>query len=930
MATNPLSTPTSSAGYVGSPLPSGYSSSTPAIGVPFSYGPASYAPSPSAAQPATAPDISVPAPRQASSSVITAAPAVARVNAIQGNVNALSSAVKTQAAANRVQSPAPTPAQFANDALTSQANVGGSVQDMLARAAASGSQAPAAAPSVAPTPASVSPSASPAAGLSYWDPVKGAYVQGDIDRDRPWEKYGLGSKQAYYAIDPATLRAMAGGQAVPGIATGTSSASGAATVSPAAAASVAAPSVPSQTAAPDRYQGELDRLNKESDNLNAKYMADLERLRTGTIPLSESQQGQLDSIKAQFDQMVQEQKSYNESYTNLIERAGASSGRNKYAPTIALGEVKQSVDAGLAKIRDINAKALQTMYDVKTAMQQENWKAMDAAYARLDKHLLDRKNEITAMQDKIAAAAERAAAANRQMKQDMIAYSKDTAPGIAEGLAYADSKGNVVRPTEDQIQEAARKSGIDAGLLRASVEKRVSDIREEQKKKADEEAKQFSKDQADLLKAAASNSAPPSVIRAIRDAKDYASAIQAGGDYLATATGIVGEYNRYARDEKAAGKKPVSFHEYQTEDANRKVLASQVANAQGLTPAQSSTLLTITNKYQSDGIIKAGMQAEQSKRIADTVIANPENAAQQIIALYQFVKNLDQNSAVREGEVGLAMQAQSLIANWQTRIAGVFEGRPVDPEVAKGLAQAVKGLADETIATSGKWESNYRSQARSLTVGGAFDEYLQTAKSMGTAAETIRSAQAALDGFYKAHPEKRDYITKLSEDPKGYSDADILQILGVEGFPNVSGDTNAAAPVRTSAGTEVPPARASAAIKSVKENGEWGGQCGAFVHSIVSDWPYGLNGIGQKESVINVPKGSVPKVGDVVIQRIGGKYGHVAVVNAVDPVTGQITLTESNYYDKTKPETVTNTRGLSIHDPTISGYFRGKIHDQLT
>lgn len=114
----------------------------------------------------------------------------------------------------------------------------------------------------------------------------------------------------------------------------------------------------------------------------------------------------------------------------------------------------------------------------------------------------------------------------------------------------------------------------------------------------------------------------------------------------------------------------------------------------------------------------------------------------------------------------------------------------------------------------------------------------------------------------------------------------------------------------------------SSSIKSVKQDGQWGGQCGEFIHNIVPNYPYGLNGINQKEAIINVPKGSVPQVGDVVIQRVAGSTGHVAVVNSVDPMTGKITLTESNWNNDEK---VKNTRQMSINSPTISGYFRGSL-----
>lgn len=111
-----------------------------------------------------------------------------------------------------------------------------------------------------------------------------------------------------------------------------------------------------------------------------------------------------------------------------------------------------------------------------------------------------------------------------------------------------------------------------------------------------------------------------------------------------------------------------------------------------------------------------------------------------------------------------------------------------------------------------------------------------------------------------------------------------------------------------------------------------GGQCGAFVHSLVDGYPKGLNKIEEKKTAMNVPKGSIPRVGDVVIQDVNTEFGHVAVVNWVGPgANGEtiVRLTESNYNSKTKPEKVSHTRPLSINDPSIAGYFRGTLRPGL-
>jgi hypothetical protein len=109
----------------------------------------------------------------------------------------------------------------------------------------------------------------------------------------------------------------------------------------------------------------------------------------------------------------------------------------------------------------------------------------------------------------------------------------------------------------------------------------------------------------------------------------------------------------------------------------------------------------------------------------------------------------------------------------------------------------------------------------------------------------------------------------------------------------------------------------------------WGGQCGEFVHNLVSNYPYGAHSIAEKKALKNVDKTEMPRVGDVVIQDVNTDYGHVAVVNWVGQgANGEplMTLTESNYGNK---ELVTHTRPLSTTDSTIYGYFRGTLKPGL-
>jgi hypothetical protein len=187
-------------------------------------------------------------------------------------------------------------------------------------------------------------------------------------------------------------------------------------------------------------------------------------------------------------------------------------------------------------------------------------------------------------------------------------------------------------------------------------------------------------------------------------------------------TGTIGEYNYYAEQEKAAGRTPLSFNEYQTLDANRKAQAA--ASANGLTTSESNRLMGITNKYQADTIVNNGNNALLAEEIANQAIANPGSAGNQLSLLYTLIKNLDPNSAVREGELALAQSTQSYLGKYQTQLDRISQGKIISEEATKELANATKNLAKQWKEAAQRREKQYQAQSNVLGVGNAFTDYL--------------------------------------------------------------------------------------------------------------------------------------------------------------------------------------------------------------
>ena len=251
-----------------------------------------------------------------------------------------------------------------------------------------------------------------------------------------------------------------------------------------------------------------------------------------------------------------------------------------------------------------------------------------------------------------------------------------------------------------------------------------------------------------------------------------------------TQTGIVGEYEYYKKQEETAGRTPKSFSEYQNEDANRKALASSVANVNGLTTQQSKLLSGITNKYQADSLVQALDKGKGLETIADQVLANPNSATNQLKSLYALVKNLDPDSAVREGEIGLANKANSYFQNLATSFKRLTEGQIIAPETAKEMANATKDLVKAWEAAKNAREARYKAQSDTLGVGKAFGDYLSASSKY----LDMPSPQSLTD-FLQSKPELKNKAKEILTNDPNLTDEDLMQILS---FNQVGGDTDQA------------------------------------------------------------------------------------------------------------------------------------------
>jgi len=170
----------------------------------------------------------------------------------------------------------------------------------------------------------------------------------------------------------------------------------------------------------DTVNGEKMLSNSYVDQLNAQdaksqgyledYIEKSSQIMNGSFPLSPDQQAEVNSITQQYQNMISEQRSVNQSYQNGLTMAGVSSGRSMYAPEIELGNINAAISAGVAKISALNADMLSSIAEAKSAIKSDNMDLLNSTYEHISDVMAQRRDTLKethkATQEAITAAKE--------------------------------------------------------------------------------------------------------------------------------------------------------------------------------------------------------------------------------------------------------------------------------------------------------------------------------------------------------------------------------------------------------------------------------------------------------------------------------------------------------------------------------------------
>jgi len=286
---------------------------------------------------------------------------------------------------------------------------------------------------------------------------------------------------------------------------------------------------------------------------------------------------------------------------------------------------------------------------------------------------------------------------NQKTQQEIVEKNLDT---YASGFIEFDDLGNVTTADPADVERFAQESGIPYEQIVGAIRNKAYELG----KMSQEDRKR----ELDILNA--QRNLIPTMYQ------DYDEAVRRGEWSPEMGTAL-----DYAAAKEAAGENPLDLEKKRLEILK---LQKDISSTE-MNPRETQNFLAISNKFQADSIMQAGNKGAAAIEIANDVIKNPGSAGNQLKILYTLVKNLDPDSAVREGELSLASQTQSYFDKFKTSFDRLSKGKLLSETATKELAEATKDLAQNWFDAAERREKQYVSQANVAGVGEAFDEYLK-------------------------------------------------------------------------------------------------------------------------------------------------------------------------------------------------------------
>lgn len=181
----------------------------------------------------------------------------------------------------------------------------------------------------------------------------------------------------------------------------------------------------------------------------------------------------INGIKAEYDGLVKEQELANKAYEGGVTVEGMVSGRARYAPNIAMGDIQAAVSTGISKISALQAKKQSLIAEAEMARDEKNFTLLDkkmSAYRDLIKEERAAAQETFENTMKLSQEARQQAQEERNLAKDQIDQSATIAEGVASNYDFMVANQGQ-EAADAYIGEVADNLGLPRAYLASNVQK---------------------------------------------------------------------------------------------------------------------------------------------------------------------------------------------------------------------------------------------------------------------------------------------------------------------------------------------------------------------------------------------------------------------------------------------------------------------------
>lgn len=264
----------------------------------------------------------------------------------------------------------------------------------------------------------------------------------------------------------------------------------------------------------------LPTFGTEADFLTRSAQADIDFFKTTTQSLitkmDEANAALIRNIDLTYDRMIAETRQLNQQIEGVTRVVGIRQGRARYAPELNEQAIAQTVTEGIKSIQDLESKRSALVAEAQVAKTEKQYTRLLDTMKEIRQVKSDRDQAIRNLHSRLIDEEKLVMDRSKEAREKLQADVKFQETIISNiGYVAINSLTGNVQADQTMIRDLAKRYGVDSNMLLNEV------------------------------------------VKMKEDRKKYAA-------------GTVGEYQFYSDAEKSAGRKPLSFIEYQRQIENLK------------------------------------------------------------------------------------------------------------------------------------------------------------------------------------------------------------------------------------------------------------------------------------------------------------------------------------------------------------------------